>query len=189
MSNQESQDIHENVEPTTEENTTETTENSEEQANAEPSEVEQLQAKIAELETAVEQAKLGQARATADSYNAQKRMEQETAKAKKFALQKFAKELLEVVDNFERAIDSAEQSGAEGAVVEGLHLTHKSLLTVLTKNGVEVVNPLGEKFNPDYHEAVGISPDAEKDMVGVVLQKGYILHDRSIRPAMVQVGA
>ncbi len=185
MNNQESQDIHENIEATTEENTANVTENSEEQ----PSEVEQLQAKIAELETAVKQAKEGQARANAESYNAQKRMEQETTKAKKYALQKFAKELLEVVDNFERAIDSAEQCGAEGAVVEGLHLTHKSLLSVLTKNGVEVVNPLGEKFNPDYHEAVGIHPDAEKDMVGVVLQKGYTLHDRSIRPAMVQVGA
>lgn len=186
MSNQDSQ---EKIEPTTEENTAEVTENSEEQANSEPSEVELLQAKIAELETAVKQAKEGQARANAESYNAQKRMEQETTKAKKYALQKFAKELLEVVDNFERAIDSAEQSGAEGAEVEGLHLTHKVLLSVLTKNGVEVVNPIGEKFNPDYHEAVGITPNAEKDMVGVVLQKGYILHDRSIRPAMVQVGA
>ncbi len=153
------------------------------------SETEQLQARIAELETQVQQAKEGQARANAESYNAINRMEQETNKAKKFALQKFAKELLDVVDNFERAIASAEQSGAEGAVLEGLQLTHKSLLTVLTKNGVEPVDPLGEKFDPDYHEAVGIFPDAEPDMIGVVLQKGYTLNGRSIRPAMVQVGA
>ncbi len=187
MSNQETAD---NVEATIEENNAEVTvEDNEEKTNAEPSEVEQLQAKINELESTVKQAKEGLARANADSYNAQKRMEQETSKAKKFALQKFAKELLDVVDNFERAIASAEQSGAEGAVVEGLHLTHKSLVSVLTKNGVEVVNPLNEKFNPDYHEAVGICPDVEHDIVGVVLQKGYTLHGRSIRPAMVQVGA
>lgn len=153
------------------------------------SETQILEAKIAHLEKQVKEAKEGQARANAESYNAQRRMEQETDKAKKFALQKFAKELLDVADNFERAIDSAEQSGVEGSVLEGLQLTHKSLVSVLAKNGVEVVDPLGEKFNPDFHEAVGIFPDAEPDHVGVVLQKGYTLHGRSIRPAMVQVGA
>lgn len=173
------------------ENQTPETTNTEEtiEDTSEMSETQVLQARIAELENEVQQAKEGQARANAESYNTINRMEQETDKAKKFALQKFAKELLEVVDNFERAIASAEQSGTEGSVLEGLQLTHKSLLSVLTKNGLEVVDPMGEKFNPDYHEAVGIFPDAEPDMVGVVLQKGYTLHGRSIRPAMVQVGA
>lgn len=164
--------------------------NQEQQAEevVENDEVAQLQAQIAQLQTEVKQAKEGQARANAESYNFQKRMEQETDKAKKYALQKFAKELLEVADNFERAIDSAEKSGAEGAVVEGLHLTHKSLMTALDRNGVKVVDPMGEKFDPDFHEAVGVC-DAEKDVVGVVFQKGYTLNGRSIRPAMVQVGA
>ncbi len=185
-----SQDNTVNVETDNEQTQTEQT-NIDEPNNtdSEVSETEQLNARILELEQAVKQAKEGQARANAESYNAQKRMEQETTKAKKFALQKFAKELLEVVDNFERAIASAEQSGAEGAVVEGLQLTHKSLVNVLTKNGVELVDPINEKFDPDFHEAVGIHPEAEKDIVGVVLQKGYTLHGRSIRPAMVQVGA
>lgn len=189
QNNTENENVVENTE-INEEALTEDEQNADETFEpVELSETEKLQARITELEGEVQQAKEGQARANAESYNAINRMEQETDKAKKFALQKFAKELLDVVDNFERAIASAEQSGAEGAVLEGLQLTHKSLLTVLTKNGLEVVDPLGEKFNPDFHEAVGIFPDAEPDMVGVVLQKGYTLHERSIRPAMVQVGA
>ena len=146
-------------------------------------------ARIAELENEVKTAKEGQARANADAYNAQKRMEQETQKSKKFALQSFAKELLEVVDNLERAIVSVQQDDdADDAIMQGVKLTHKSLLTVLNKNGVTVVDPQGEKFNADLHEAVGIDPNAEADHVGEVLQKGYTLNDRLLRPAMVRVG-
>lgn len=148
-----------------------------------------FQNRIAELEGEVKSAKEGQARANADAYNAQKRMEQETEKSKKFALQKFAKELLDVVDNLERAIESVRQDDdADDAIMEGVKLTHKSLLNVLNKNGVELVDPQGEKFNADLHEAVGVDPEAEADMVGEVLQKGYTLHDRLLRPAMVRVG-
>lgn len=142
-------------------------------------------ARIKELEGEVKQAKEGTARANAEAYNAQKRMEQETDKSKKFALQKFAKELLEVVDNLERAIENAH---ADDPVTEGVKLTHKALLDVLNKNGVEVVEPQGEKFNADLHEAVGIDPDAPADTVGTVLQKGYSLNGRLLRPAMVRVG-
>lgn len=143
-------------------------------------------ARIAELEGEVKQAKEGTARANAEAYNAQKRMEQETDKSKKFALQKFAKELLEVVDNLERAIENAQAD--DDPVTEGVKLTHKSLLDVLNRHGVEVVEPHGQKFNADLHEAVGIDPEAEADMVGTVLQKGYSLNGRLLRPAMVQVG-
>lgn len=153
--------------------------------------VDELNARIIALQLEVKTAKEIQARANAESYNAQKRMEQETEKAKKFVLQKFVKELLEVVDNLERAINSVQNDNDDApvtALTEGVQLTHKSLLNVLNKHGVEIVDPLGEKFNPDYHEAVGIYPDAEPDHVGVVLQKGYTLNGRSIRPAMVQIG-
>ena len=112
-------------------------------------------------------------------------MEQEADKSKRFALQKFAKELLEVVDNLERAIENA---NADDPVTEGVRLTHKALLDVLNKNGVEVVEPQGEKFNADFHEAVGIDADAPADTVGTVLQKGYSLNGRLLRPAMVRVG-
>lgn len=149
----------------------------------------ELTAKIAELEAQVKEAKDAAARANAESYNAQRRMEQETDKAKKFALQKFAKELLDVVDNLERGLEASEKSGTDENVLEGLRLTHKSLLSVLERNGVVAVGEVGESFNPDLHEAVGIFPDADKDTIGQVLQKGYTLNERSIRPAMVLVGA
>lgn len=145
--------------------------------------------RIAELEGEVKAAKEGQARANADAYNAQKRMEQETEKSRKFALQKFIKELLEVVDNLERAIVSVENDDdADDAIMEGVKLTHKTFLSVLSKQGVEVVNPDNDKFNPEFHEAVGIDPDAPADTVGEVLQKGYTLNGRLLRPAMVKVG-
>lgn len=147
--------------------------------------IDAFHARIKELEGEVKQAKESTARANAETYNAQKRMEQEADKSKKFALQKFAKELLEVVDNLERAIDNAD---ADDAVTEGVKLTHKALLSVLNKNGVEVVDPQGEKFNAELHEAVGIDPEAETDTVGTVLQKGYSLNGRLLRPAMVRVG-
>ena len=144
-----------------------------------------FKARIAELEGEVKQAKEGTARANAEAYNAQKRMEQEADKSKKFALQKFAKELLDIVDNLERAIENAD---ANDPVAEGVQLTHKAFVAVLTKNGVEVVDPQGEKFNADFHEAVGIDPEAAADTVGTVLQKGYSLNGRLLRPAMVRVG-
>ncbi len=147
--------------------------------------IDAFHARIAELEGEVKQAKEGTARANAETYNAQKRMEQEADKSKKFALQKFAKELLEIVDNLERAIESAD---ANDPVTEGVKLTHKALLDVLNKNGVQVVEPQGEKFNADLHEAVGIDAEAEADIVGTVLQKGYSLNGRLLRPAMVRVG-
>ncbi|MDO4896734.1 MAG: nucleotide exchange factor GrpE [Moraxella sp.] len=155
----------------------------------EADELTRLIATIEMLEAEVKQAKEAQARANAESYNAQRRMEQETDKAKKFALQKFAKELLDVVDNLERGLEASEKAGADENVLEGLRLTHKSLLTVLERNGVVAVGVVGESFNPDLHEAVGIFPDVEKDVIGQVLQKGYTLNERSIRPAMVLVGA
>lgn len=147
--------------------------------------IDAFNARIAELEGEVKQAKEGTARANAEAYNAQKRMEQEADKSKKFALQKFAKELLEVVDNLERAIENAD---ANDPVTEGVRLTHKALLDVLNKNGIDVVDPQGEKFNADLHEAVGIDAEAEADTVGTVLQKGYSLNGRLLRPAMVRVG-
>lgn len=94
-----------------------------------------------------------------------------------------------MVDNLERGLEASEKSGTDESVLEGLRLTHKSLLSVLERNGVVAVGEVGESFNPDLHEAVGIFPDAEKDTIGQVLQKGYTLNERSIRPAMVLVGA
>ncbi|WP_182405723.1 nucleotide exchange factor GrpE [Psychrobacter sp. GP33] len=144
-----------------------------------------FETRIAELESEVKQAKEHTARANAETYNAQKRIEHEADKSKKFALQKFAKELLEVVDNLERAIENAD---VNDPVAEGVQLTHKALLAALNKNGVQVVDPEGEVFDADFHEAVGIDPEADANTVGTVLQKGYSLNGRLLRPAMVRVG-
>lgn len=161
--------------------------------------IEQLQAEIEQLKSDIKAAKDAQARANAESYNAQKRIEQEADKSKKYALQKFATDLLEVVDNLERAINTAEptdnidasqaSSAAESALLEGIRLTHKVLLSTLERQGITVIDPQGEAFNPDWHEAVGIAQDTPSNIVCQVLQKGYLLHGRSIRPAMVTVGA
>lgn len=137
----------------------------------EASQLNELIATIEKLEAEVKEAKEAQARANAESYNAQKRMEQETEKAKKFALQKFAKELLDVVDNLERGLEASEKAGADESVLEGLRLTHKSLLGVLEKNGVVAVGAVGDAFNPDVHEAVGIFPDAKKTPSGKSYKK------------------
>ncbi|MFB6348547.1 nucleotide exchange factor GrpE [Moraxella marmotae] len=179
------------TEQTTEQtvNTDETLETLATDAQPEQDEVASLKADIAALQDEVKQAKEAAARANADSYNAQRRMEQETEKAKRFALQKFAKELLDVVDNLERAIDNGEKTGTDEAALEGIRLTHKSLLGVLEKNGVVAVGAAGDAFNPEIHEAVGIFPEAAKDTIGQVLQKGYMLNERTLRPAMVLVGA
>ncbi len=144
-----------------------------------------FEARIKELEGEVKQAKETTARANAETYNAQKRMEQEADKSKKFALQKFAKELLEVVDNLERAIENATDADP---ITEGVKLTHKALLDVLNKNGISVIDPQGDTFDADFHEAVGIDPESAPDTVGTVLQKGYSLNGRLLRPAMVRVG-
>ncbi len=145
------------------------------------------QNRIAELEAQIKEAKEAQARANAEAYNARNRMEQETEKTKKFALEKFAKDLLDTVDNLERAIENSQSDN--DPVFEGVKLTHKSLIAVLEKYGVKVVNPQGETFNADLHEAVGIDPEASANQVGQVLQKGYTLHERLLRPAMVRVGS
>lgn len=169
-------------------NETVSTQNEPLELNEQTTEESQLQiliSTIEKLEQDVKEAKESAARANAESYNAQRRMEQETNKAKKFALQKFAKELLDVVDNLERAIANI----ADDTTKEGVELTHKSLLGVLEKNGVVAVGQVGDPFNPDIHEAMGIFPDAEKDVIGQVLQKGYTLNERTLRPAMVMVGA
>lgn len=145
------------------------------------------QNRIAELEAQIKEAKEAQARSNAEAYNARNRMEQETEKTKKFALEKFAKDLLDTVDNLERAIENSQSDN--DPVFEGVKLTHKSLIAVLEKYGVKVVNPQGETFNADLHEAVGIDPEASANQVGQVLQKGYTLHERLLRPAMVRVGS
>jgi molecular chaperone GrpE len=148
--------------------------------------VEDLQAQIGKLE---ESLKLEKARTANAVYEAQKsveRIQRESEKHKETVLEKFAKELLDVVDNLERAIQAAGEE--ETPVLEGVRLTLKSLLTTLEKFGV-VEADTKNGFNADLHQAVGIDPNAKANEIGTVLQKGYTLNSRLLRPAMVMVGA
>ena len=150
----------------------------------EPSEVEALQEEVAAAKDAV-------LRAQADAINAQRRAELDVEKARKFALERFAQDLLPVVDNLERALEASSGSDVEGlaAVVEGVELTLKSLVDVLTKNGITAVDPHGEPFDPQVAQAMSMveNPDVEPNTVIAVMQKGYLLKDRLLRPAMVMV--
>lgn len=125
-------------------------------------------------------------RARAEEENTRRRTAREAENARKFALEQFTRELLPVIDNFERALDAAED---DSAVREGLDLSMKLLLGVLEKAGIEVVDPIGEPFDPTYHEAMATvdNPDAEPGSVTEVVQKGYVLNGRLLRAAMVLV--
>ncbi len=131
-------------------------------------------------------------RAHAEAQNARRRAEQDVEKARKFALEKFVGELLPVADNLERAI-AAGDSEDEGqkSVLEGVALTHKSLLDTLKKFKVEVIDPHGEPFDPQLHQAMSMvpNPDSEPNTVLTVFQKGYTLNGRLVRPAMVVVSS
>ena len=128
-------------------------------------------------------------RAQADAVNMQRRSEQEIEKARKFALERFCGDLLSVVDNLERALESAGDDQAIASLLEGIELTRKGLMDVLVKYGVESVDPMGEPFDPETAQAMSMveQPDAEPNSVIGVMQKGYTLNDRLLRPAMVMV--
>lgn len=134
-------------------------------------------------------------RAHAETENVRRRSQRDVENAHKYALEKFAGELLPVVDSFERAVLAAqEQHEADSpeaavAIVEGVELSLKLLFDALEKSGVKPVDPHGEPFDPQFHEAMGMveSPDAEPGSVLHVVQKGYTLNERLVRAAMVMV--
>lgn len=148
-----------------------------------------LRGQIEALETSLKDQVL---RTQAEIQNIQRRAERDVQNAHKYALEKFAGELLAVVDNLERAIDAADPANDSAkALREGVVLTHKLFTDVLTKFAVVAVNPVGEPFNPELHQAVSMQPAAnvEPNSVTAVLQKGYTLSGRLLRPAMVVVAA
>jgi molecular chaperone GrpE len=127
-------------------------------------------------------------RMQAESENAARRTERDIANAHKFALEKVVSELLPVIDNLERAISAAEENKDAAAILEGVNLTLTMLLSVLEKSGVQQINPVAEPFNPAFHEAVSTQSDGSPPgMVVAVLQKGYLLNERLVRPALVIV--
>lgn len=151
--------------------------------------VQDLEAYIADADKREKEIEL---RARAEIDNIRRRAEQDVEKAHKFALEKFTKELLTVVDNLERGLDTLKDAGdSVKTLVEGVELTHKDLLATLAKFGVESVGVVGEVFNPEHHQAISMQPaeGIETNHLSAVLQKGYTLHGRIIRPAMVMVAS
>ena len=161
------------------------------------SEQELYVARIAELEAAllakdaeVNEVKDMALRIRAESDNVRRRSEQEMDKARKYALNKFAEELLPVIDNLERAIDMADKNNdATKAMMEGVELTLMTMTSTVGKFGLKVIDPQGEAFNPEFHQAMAMqeSADFAPNTVMAVMQKGYELNGRVIRPAMVMV--
>jgi molecular chaperone GrpE len=145
---------------------------------------------VAQLQEDLASAKDAALRAQADAQNVKRRAEQDVEKARKFALEQFAKDLLPVVDNLERALEAA--SGDDEAVkpiAEGVELTLKSFLDAMAKYKIEVVDPQGEPFDPNLHQAMSMveNNEVEPNSVIAVMQKGYTLNGRLVRPAMVMV--
>lgn len=129
-------------------------------------------------------------RIQAEMQNMRRRAERDVENAHKFALDKFTAELLPVVDNLERALGTIEDSDkAQQAVSTGLELTLKSFFDVFARFKIEAIDPGGQPFDADFHQAVSMvpNPDVEPNTVMDVFQKGYTLNGRLVRPAMVVV--
>ena len=177
------------VDATTEENLVEpelveteelTVESLQEELAAANATIAELQKQLSELEP----------RAQAEIANQRRRAEVEVDKARKFAVEKFAEELLPVIDSLERAIEASQ---VEDEVVkplrEGVEMTHKMFIDGVAKFNLEVINPEGEAFNPEHHQAMSMveAEGAAPNSVIAVMQKGYLLNGRLARPAMVMV--
>ena len=132
-------------------------------------------------------------RSRAEIENLRRRTEQDIEKAHKFALEKFSKDILNTIDNLERALATPANKEDESvkALFDGVELTLKELVSTVGRFGVEAVGVVGEAFNPDLHQAISMQPAEgfETNQISVVLQKGYTLNGRVIRPAMVIVAA
>lgn len=169
-----------------------------EEVAAEPeNQLSEEQQKIVELELALATAKSTVAdqkdsviRAKAEVDNVRRRAAQDVEKARKFALEKFASELLPVVDNLERGLESVDpENEAQKSIAEGVELTLQSFLSALNKFDIKSIVPKDQPFNPELHQAMsmqeveGVAPNT----VIAVMQKGYELNGRLVRPAMVMV--
>ncbi|MBK1873885.1 MULTISPECIES: nucleotide exchange factor GrpE [Marinobacter] len=154
------------------------------------------QEEVSELDSLKEQLQDSQEqmlRLHAEMQNVRRRAEMDVEKAHKFALEKFVKELLPVADSLEKAVESTEGQEGAGELVasirQGVEMTLSLFVSSLKKFNVEPLNPVGEPFDPQQHEAMSMvpAPNAEPNSVVAVIQKGYLLNGRVVRPAMVMV--
>ena len=198
MSGQENDIVQENEANKVAEQETEATENvndeldtetGAEKAEDQESDIDALQAKL-EKEIEQSQAHLEAAlRAQAEMENLRKRTTRDIENAHKYSLDKFVSELLPIIDSLELGLSAAEGAENIDELRDGMDLTLKMFNTVMEKFGVKSIEPQGEKFNPDQHEAVSMQEieGSESGTVVTVMQKGYELNGRLVRPAMVVV--
>lgn len=126
-------------------------------------------------------------RAKAETENVRRRGLEEVDKARKFAAEKFAGELLAVKDSLEAALATGEQASLE-SLRDGVELTLRQLAAAFEKNSLMEINPMGQRFDPNLHQAIGmVDGEGEANTVATVLQKGYQLSERVLRPALVMV--
>ena len=157
---------------------------------AQAEEEQDVEAVVTELKKKAEENWDRYLRAAAEVENVRKRAVRDVENARKFALENFSKELLGVKDSLEMGLAAAESADVE-SLLEGKEATLKLLTTVLERFGVTEVDPEGEPFDPEFHEAMTMQPseDAEPGSVLTVIQKGYVLNGRLLRPARVIVVA
>tara|TARA_R110002050_G_scaffold54322_2_gene123000 strand:- start:1029 stop:1661 length:633 start_codon:yes stop_codon:yes gene_type:complete len=152
--------------------------------------INELELALATAEATVLDQKDSVIRAKAEVDNVRRRSAQDVEKARKFALEKFAGEILVTVDNLERALQNIDKDDeSKAAVIEGVELTLQGLISSLEKFGIKAVDPQDQPFNPELHQAMSMQevPDVAPNTVIAVMQKGYELNGRLIRPAMVMV--
>ena len=133
-------------------------------------------------------------RAMAETQNLRRRSTREKEDATKYSIANFARDMLNVGDNMRRAIDAAPEGSGEGddalaSLVQGIEMTERELLATMTRHGIKAVEPMGEKFDHNLHQAMFEVPDAENapGTVVQVIQAGYVIGERLLRPAMVGV--
>jgi molecular chaperone GrpE len=158
-------------------------------ADPTPKEQASLAQRLAELEAKHTEVSDAYLRAKAEAENTRRRADEEISKARKFAVEAFAESLLPVKDSLEAAI--AMPDAKVEAVLEGVHATLRQLSAALERNKVvQVAPPAGTKFDPHQHQAISVVPaDQDANTVVAVLQKGYLINDRVLRPALVTVAA
>ena len=154
-----------------------------------PTDIEELQNLLAQKTQEAEENYDRYLRLAAELDNLKKRQERELTEVRQFANDKLLKELVPVLDNLERALEHGRQSAAPEALMNGLDLVSQDFLKVLGRFGVTPINCVGERFDPAYHHAVMEEEAAEMEDQTVLkeLQKGYLLQNRLLRPAMVVV--
>jgi molecular chaperone GrpE len=150
-------------------------------------EVDELGKIVNEYETKIGEMRDLLLRERAEIENQRKRLARDVEQARKFANERLLSDLLPVCDNLERGL--AADTADAGALREGMDLTLKALLKVAEANGLKAIEPLGQPFNPELHQAMSLvdAPNAAANTVVSVLQKGYVLNERLLRPALVAI--